>query len=224
MDWSRSCRFEFIEACSEWIELSGAIAAFDHAPGGFGELLRSALDRIPAIGVGLDFRPHGAAHQAVNRLVESLPDDVPAGHLDHRDPAHRDFAGPAVVVQSHVVDDEFAVERILADHIAGSRFGEVAEECLGVVDHAHFAEAGEPFIGLNDNESEIAPRGTHDQRADIGDLHGSAAGIRAGIRGEDIRVGSSLGEAWRHRTSSGARKMGEPVTNGLARVWMEDRK
>ena len=95
---------QLVEARAEGIQLRGPVAALHHSPGRLGELLRRAFHRVPAVGVGLDLRPHRAAHQPVNRLVQRLAHDVPARHLDQRDAAHRYLARAAVIVQAHVVE------------------------------------------------------------------------------------------------------------------------
>ena len=73
---------QLVEARAERIELERPIALGHHAPGRGVELLRRALDGVPAVGVGLDLVAHGAAEQAVDRLVQRLAHDVPAGDLD----------------------------------------------------------------------------------------------------------------------------------------------
>jgi hypothetical protein len=162
---------EFVEAGAEGVELGGFVATGDDGFGGFREFFGRAFDGVPAVGVGLDFLAHGAAHEAIDGLVEGFADDVPAGHFDERDAGHGDFAGAAVVVAAHGVDDEFAIEGVLADDVTRGGFGEVAEQGVRVVDHADFADAGEAFVGFEDEEGEVAPGRAHDEGADFGDFH-----------------------------------------------------
>jgi hypothetical protein len=162
---------ELPQAGAERVELERPVAALDDPPRGGLEVLRRALDGVPAVRVRLDAIAHTAAEQAVHRLAERLADDVPAGHLQHGDARHDDLAGAPVVELHEALDERFDLERIRARDAVLEDLGEIAEERFGAADHAGLADAGEPVVGRQLDQGEIAPRRADDAGSQAGDLH-----------------------------------------------------
>ena len=135
------------------------------------KFLGCPLDRVPAVGVGADAITHRSTEEPVHRLTQRLPDDVPTRHLDHRDRRHRDLTRARVVVAVHAPDEVLDRERIAAEDVIRRRLLQVAEQRVGVIDHAHLADALQPLVGDDAHEGEVAPGGADHVRLHVHDLH-----------------------------------------------------
>ena len=112
------------------------------------ELFGGALYGIPAVGIGRDLLAHGAAQQAVDRLVERLAHDIPAGHLDQGDASHRRFRRPAKITAEHLLHQPLDFERIRAQDVARHRFVEVALQGF-LIQRSRLADPEQPFVGFD---------------------------------------------------------------------------
>ena len=56
------------------------------------------------------------------------------------------------------------------------------DERVGLVDRPDLADAGQPGVGLELDEDELAPRCPDDRRPDVGDLHVASSGWADGAR------------------------------------------
>src|SRR2546421_2905024 len=152
---------EFIEARAEGIELEGMVALLKHTFGCSMEFLRSALDRIPAIRVGLDLVSHCAPQELINRLPKHLTYNIPTGNLYRRDGRHSNLASPRVVVQVHAPHQILDIGRIMTQYVVGHGLRKVSEQRISMIEHAYLANALEPVIGDDTHEGQVAPRSPH---------------------------------------------------------------
>src|SRR4029453_7335021 len=95
---------QLVVAWAEGIQLQGPVPALHDLLRGLVELFGRALDPVPAVGVGLDPVALGTAEQVVDRLVQGLADDVPAGGLEGRYATAHHLAGAREVVAAHLPD------------------------------------------------------------------------------------------------------------------------
>ena len=121
---------QLVVARPERIDLQRSIAALDHHSCRGVRIPRRALDRVPAVGVGLDAVAHRAAEQLVDRHAERLALDVQAGDLEHRRAGHSDLAHARVVVAHQPLHEVLRLERVAAQHVARHALFEVPEQRL----------------------------------------------------------------------------------------------
>src|SRR3989449_3865945 len=162
---------ELLPRRAEGIELDSAVALLQRRAGGVADVAWRALDRVPAVRVRRDAVADGATEELIHGHAERLPDDVPAGHVDHGERGHRDLPRARVVIADHAARERLEREGIGADNVSWHSFVEVSEERAGVVDHAHFAGALDPVVGAHHDEGEVAPGCAEHERADLGDRH-----------------------------------------------------
>src|SRR3989449_6276058 len=162
---------ELLPRRAEGIELDRAVALLQRRAGGVADAARRALDRVPAVRVRRDAIADRATEELIHGHAERLPDDVPAGHVDHGERGHRDLPRARVIIANHAARERLEREGIGADNVSRHSFVEVSEKRAGVVDHAHFADALDPVVGAHHDEGEVAPGCAEHERADLGDLH-----------------------------------------------------
>ena len=167
---------EFSRARPERVELHGAVSARDDAARGGRELVRRASDLIPAVRVGLDALAARAAEQAVDRLAHRLPDEVPTGHLKHRERRHLRRARHLEVVPRDAQDESLDVKWIAAQHVAAHGGFEVGGDRFLAVDRPRFADPLQPVVRAHARDDEVPPRRAHDVDLDVGDLHSGPPG------------------------------------------------
>src|SRR5205823_7827008 len=172
-----------------------AVATVDDPPCGGVELLGRSLYGVPPVRVRLDPVAHGAAEEPVDRLVERLACDVPAGRLDAGDARHRDLPGARVVVAHHPADEIFDLERVGSEHMVGRGLGEIPEQRVGVVDHPHLADAFDALVRADDHEGEVAPGSAEHERTDLDDLHCASTVEGTGSRTATPKRGSVTASA-----------------------------
>src|SRR5829696_526251 len=135
------------------------------------ELLRRPLDPVPSVGVRFDPVPYRTTQQIVDRLAESLADDVPASRLEHRDAAAHYLAGTREVVAAHLPDQLLYAERVVPDEVPRGGLSQVPYEGVGVVDHSGLAQAGQSLVGVGADDGQVAPLGAYDERVHVRYLH-----------------------------------------------------
>ena len=79
------------------------------------------------------------------------------------------------------------VERVGADHVAARQLVDGRHERVGLVDRPDLADAGQPGVGLELDEDQVAPRRPDDRGPDIRDLHATSS---AGAGATGRRAGS----------------------------------
>src|SRR4029450_13923762 len=104
----------------EGFQLQSSVSSFYYLPGGGVELLRGALDAVPAVGVCFDLLAHRPAEEVVYRLVHGLADYVPAGHLEDGHARAQHFSRAREVVAAQLLDQLLYTERVVADDVPRS--------------------------------------------------------------------------------------------------------
>jgi hypothetical protein len=172
-------------AGAERVELEGLVSPLDDLMGGGVELLRRALDAVPAVGVGLHAVAHRPAEEVVDRLIQRLADDVPAGGLEGGDPRAHHLPCAREVVAAHLFDELLDPEGVMADDVPRAGLGQVAHKGVGVVHHPRLAEAREALIRVEPHDRQVAPVGADDEGLHVRDLHALTSLSAAGIPGKD---------------------------------------
>ena len=96
---------KLLPRCAEGIELHRTVALRHRRARSVADVVWHALDRVPAVRIGRDPVADGTAEKLVHGQAERFADDVPAGHVDHRERGHRDLPGARVVVADHATNE-----------------------------------------------------------------------------------------------------------------------
>ena len=131
-----------------------------------------ALGLIPPIGVRRHAIAEPPAEQLPDRHTERLPHQIPARDVERGERRLRHLAGASVLGALHVPREPLDVERIGTDDVPWRQLADAGDQRVGLVDHSHFADAGQAVVGDELEEHELAPGSADHRHAQIDDLHG----------------------------------------------------
>ena len=111
----------------------------------------------PAVGIDADLVADRAAQQLPDRFAERFAEDVPTGEFDSRNGGGLDHAAlPEALADQHLHEVADPGWILPDDQIF--EIAQCAEDGVVVAFERRFAEAGEPFVGVDENV-EVVPVG-----------------------------------------------------------------
>ena len=162
----------------ERVELHRPVAARHDAPCQLRDPCRLVVGLVPAVGIGRHPVAEAAAEELPDRDAELLADEVEeamsnAASADWpcslgRPYSRRSIAHASLSVSNGSAPIDVAAGQLLDD----------GDERVGLVDRPDLADAGQPGVGLELDEDEVAPRRPDDRGPDIRDLHATSSGGR----------------------------------------------
>src|SRR5579884_2114950 len=165
------CQIEFVEARTKRIEFQRSITFGNDALRCCMELLGSALDGVPAVGVGFDLVSYGTAQKFIDGLTKRFADDIPARHLDSSNRRHGNLASAGKIVAEHILYQGLDVHRIVTQDMIGHSLAQIALQGLGMVQHANLANALQSLVRQYLHNRDITPLSADHMNFYIGNFH-----------------------------------------------------
>ena len=181
----------------ERVELHRPIAARHHAPRQLRDPARLVIGLVPAVGIGRHAVAEAAPEQLPDRDAQLLAHEVEAGDVERGQRGLAVLARPAVLEALDRPRQRLGVERVGADHVATRQLLDGGHERVGLVDGPDLADAGQPGIGLELDEDQVAPRRPDDRGPDIRDLHATSSARRHDGSASRVRIPRGRRLEWR---------------------------
>ncbi len=122
------------------------------------------------MGIGNHLVAHQAAQQLVDRDVQRLALDVPEGDIDRGERGGYRAFGRKEPSPREGLPEMLDTKRVLTDQQGLEMLDRAGDRQL-TAGQTRFADAGDPFVGVDDDEEEVAKPAPDGIAGDIGDAH-----------------------------------------------------